>query len=132
MKGSGFCQGGGGSRAPARDDCGHACSHRATERALHLIARHQVARGGVFPFASPSAPVRSCSVTTIRVEAGQQSYDVLVGAGLIEKLGELCAQTFKVSGCAVVTDENVATLYGNRVLASLTGAGFRPALFTIA
>jgi 3-dehydroquinate synthase len=33
--------------------------------------------------------------------------------------------------CAVASDETVGTLYGERVLASLERAGFRPALFTV-
>lgn len=70
-------------------------------------------------------------MTTIRVETGQQAYGVWVGSGLIERLGDLCAQELKSAACAVVSDENVAALYGERVMASLNGAGFRATLFTV-
>jgi 3-dehydroquinate synthase len=70
-------------------------------------------------------------VNTIRVDAGQQSYDVFVGAGLLDGIGELCPDHLKGASCAVVSDENVAALYGERVLASLARAGFRPSLFTV-
>lgn len=67
----------------------------------------------------------------IRVTAGQHGYDVFVGTGLFDRLGELCAAVGKAAACAVVSDENVAALYGQRGLASLEQGGFRPALFTV-
>ena len=76
-------------------------------------------------------PVRSRPVNTIRIEAGQRSYDVFVGKGLVDRVGELCPGKDGGTGCAVVSDENVAGLYGEHVLGSLTRAGFRPALFSL-
>jgi 3-dehydroquinate synthase len=70
-------------------------------------------------------------VNKIRVAAGPHGYDVCVGTGLLDRIGELCAAVGKGAACAVVSDENVAPLYGERVLASLERAGFRPALFTV-
>ena len=54
-----------------------------------------------------------------------------VGTGLLDKIGELCAKESRGAACAVVSDENVAALYGQRALASLDRAGFRAALFTV-
>ncbi len=68
---------------------------------------------------------------TIRVSAGQQSYEVVVGTGLIDRVGELCLARAKGPACAVVSDENVAALYAERVMGSMSKAGVRPALFTV-
>lgn len=86
---------------------------------------------GVFPFARGAVPVRSQAVNKIHVDAGPRSYDVGVGSGLLDRIGELTADRVKSASCAVVSDENVAALYGQRVLESLDRAGFRPALFTV-
>ena len=87
---------------------------------------------GIFPFVGREAPVRLRSLNTIRVSAGHQSYDVIVGAGLLDRASELCRERVKGPACAVVSDENVAALYGERVLASLGRGGVRAALFTVA
>jgi 3-dehydroquinate synthase len=71
-------------------------------------------------------------VNTIRVDAGQQSYDVFVGRGLLDQLGELYTKNAKGSRCAVVSDDKVAPLYGQRILESVSRAGFQPALYTVA
>jgi 3-dehydroquinate synthase len=71
------------------------------------------------------------AVNKIRVAAGSQGYDVCVGSGLLDRIGELSADHVNGAACAVVSDENVAALYGQRVLASLDGAGLRPSLFTV-
>ncbi len=68
----------------------------------------------------------------VRVETGQDSYEVCVGDGLLDRIGELCGAKMKSGACAVASDETVGALYGERVLASLERAGFRPALFTVA
>lgn len=56
---------------------------------------------------------------------------VLVGSGLVARTGELCAEAGLRGRCAVISDENVAGLHGNAVLASLRGAGFDPVLLTV-
>ena len=79
------------------------------------------------------APVRLTYVNKIRVTAGGKSYDVVVGAGLLDRVGELCLESLKASAaCAVVSDENVAALYAERVMESLRKSGFRPRLITVA
>jgi 3-dehydroquinate synthase len=70
-------------------------------------------------------------VNTIRIDAGQEGYDVFVGGGLLDQLGELCARNGNGARCAVVSDENVAALYGQRILESLSRGAFQPALFTV-
>lgn len=54
--------------------------------------------------------------------ATRRPYDVLVGAGLLDRLGELLG----AAGCVfVVTDETVAAYYLNKTLAALAAAGLR-------
>ena len=70
-------------------------------------------------------------MNTIRVTAGEQSYDVVIGTGLLDRVGELCAEKLKGSSCAVVSDDKVASLYAERVVEGLKKAGARPVLFTV-
>ena len=64
----------------------------------------------------------------ISVKASTE-YNVCIGQGLIDKVGELLAETVKKSTAFVVSDENVFRLYGARVLRSLGDAGFKTAKF---
>ena len=52
------------------------------------------------------------------------SYDVLVGNGLLEQCGELISDVVKSRKCAVITDDTVDTLYGDRTVKSLENQGF--------
>lgn len=70
-------------------------------------------------------------MTPIRIHAGNQSYDALVGAQLLEKAGTLLPQRLQGSACAIVSDENVAALFAQRVSSSLASVGCTPALITI-
>ena len=65
---------------------------------------------------------------TIHVDASKQ-YDVLVGSGLLDRVGELTAQVVKPCRAAILTDDTVDALYGARVDASLTAAGFETLKF---
>jgi 3-dehydroquinate synthase len=67
----------------------------------------------------------------VTVRTGTQSYDVFVGSKLFEKSGALVSQKVKGPACAVISDDNVAALFAQTVIASLTSAGFQPALLTI-
>ena len=70
-------------------------------------------------------------MTPIKIQAGGQSYEVLVGAGLLEQAGEVLAGKFAGRSCAIVSDENVAALFAPPLVRSLTKAGFRPTLISI-
>ncbi|MCI6729614.1 MAG: 3-dehydroquinate synthase, partial [Clostridiales bacterium] len=65
---------------------------------------------------------------TIHVDASKQ-YDVLVGSGLLDRVGELTAEVVKPCRAAILTDDTVDALYGARVDASLTAAGFETLKF---
>lgn len=67
----------------------------------------------------------------VTVHAGTQSYDVFVGSQLLEKSGALVSQKLKGPRCAVISDDKVATLFAQTVIASLTSAGFQPTLLTV-
>lgn len=62
-------------------------------------------------------------VTRLEVTVPGGSYDVLVGAGILDVVGESIASRTRSRRCAVITDEQVAGLYLDRVERSLSDAG---------
>lgn len=52
------------------------------------------------------------------------AYDVMIGAGLISRAGELAAQVLAPCSAAIITDSTVDALYGDTVEKSLRDAGF--------
>jgi 3-dehydroquinate synthase len=70
-------------------------------------------------------------VTSIEVGAGSHSYEALIGSGLLDRGGELIKKRLPQAQCAIVSDSNVAALFGERAKASLTAGGLQPALFVI-
>jgi 3-dehydroquinate synthase len=67
----------------------------------------------------------------IMVELGPRSYPVVVGAGVLEHLGARLAGLGYAGRCAVVTSARVATLYRDRVVATLRASGFDPIVVQI-
>ncbi|MHC4295252.1 MAG: 3-dehydroquinate synthase [Planctomycetota bacterium] len=65
---------------------------------------------------------------TVRVELGERSYDVRVGAGLLDGLGSAVAACGNVGQVVIVSDSTVTDLYGKRAGESLEAAGLRTAL----
>ena len=61
---------------------------------------------------------------TVRVELGPRSYDVLVGAEILNEAGELLAPLLPGRSAVVITDTVVAETYLDPTLAALTEAGF--------
>ena len=53
------------------------------------------------------------------------SYQVLIGSGLLSRLGELTAKLCKPSSAAIISDSNVFPIYGEQAKSSLENAGFR-------
>jgi shikimate kinase/3-dehydroquinate synthase len=53
----------------------------------------------------------SVRTETVHVALGGRSYDIVIGSGLLESLGERLAQIAPGAACAIVTDRNVADLY---------------------
>lgn len=60
---------------------------------------------------------------TIRVDASKK-YNVMIGNGLLDSVGEICKEKIGVSRGVVITDSNVDKLYSNRLISSLSGAGY--------
>src|SRR5271156_5225827 len=69
---------------------------------------------------------------TIRVELGPASHDAHVGAGMIDRVGELALDAgLKPGACAVVTDATVEKLYAARVEDALRKSGFAPVVISV-
>ena len=65
-------------------------------------------------------------VTTeiIKVALGERSYDITLGAGILDTVGSLCRELGLSGTAAVVSNTTVAPLYFDRVRASLEAAGY--------
>jgi 3-dehydroquinate synthase len=70
-------------------------------------------------------------MTPIVIQAGNQSYEALVGSRLLERAGALLARKLSGPDCAIVSDENVAARFAEALVRSLTSVGFKPMLVTI-
>lgn len=60
---------------------------------------------------------------TVRVDLGARSYDILIGAGLMARAGELLAPIVGQSRVFVVSDDTVWRLHGDRLKAGLAATG---------
>ncbi|MEW6157974.1 MAG: 3-dehydroquinate synthase [Verrucomicrobiota bacterium] len=67
----------------------------------------------------------------VHVPLGDRSYPILIGEGVLARLGKECARFQFSRRCAVITDSQVAPLYGESVLGHLKAAGFEPVLITV-
>ena len=67
----------------------------------------------------------------VRVGLGERAYDVLIGNGLIDRAGALLQTAIPRRRTAIVTDETVAALYGERFIASLKAQGFTGRLIAL-
>ncbi|TXR49402.1 3-dehydroquinate synthase [Phyllobacterium endophyticum] len=63
------------------------------------------------------------AITTVPVKLGDRSYDILIGAGLIDRAGAAIASRAGSVRIAIVSDETVAALHLDRLTRSLSGAG---------
>ena len=62
---------------------------------------------------------------TIVPVSASRNYEVLIGAGLLDELGARVRAVTGAGTAAIISDDNVFPLYGQRVVAALEGAGFR-------
>jgi 3-dehydroquinate synthase len=67
----------------------------------------------------------------VEIRGAAHSYPALVGSNLLEQLGESARKYLPRPTCAIISDSNVAPLFGDHVSRSLTSAGFQPTLVTI-
>ena len=69
-------------------------------------------------------------MTTVHVSASRE-YDVLIGRGLLDSLGEVVRAATKAQTAVVVAGDIVFPLYGARAMASLEAAGLRTLSYVI-
>ena len=65
---------------------------------------------------------------TIAVNASK-TYEILIGPGLLEEAGHIIREKAGGQAAAIVTDSNVAGLYGDRLAGALALGGYRVARF---
>lgn len=66
--------------------------------------------------------------TRIPVNTPSRSYDVVIGRGILSELGRRVRAVCGGSAACVISDSNVAALYGEKARASLEQAGYRASL----
>jgi 3-dehydroquinate synthase len=70
-------------------------------------------------------------VISVEVRAGRRRYNVLIESGLLAGVGVLAKKQLYGPRCALISDSNIAPLFGERVKQSLTALAFEPILITI-
>jgi len=68
---------------------------------------------------------------TLDVKLGDRSYPILIGSGLLDRVGVLLRQHLRPTNAVVISDHTVAALYGQRLLTSLREAGYAAALLQV-
>lgn len=69
--------------------------------------------------------------TTVTVDLGPRSYDILIGRGVIDRAGSEIAARLADTRAAIVTDETVARLHLATLTTSLTAAGIDHVTVTV-
>ena len=67
----------------------------------------------------------------VKVPLGERSYSILIGPGLLARLGSECAKLKLGRRCALISDRNVAPHFAGRTIRKLKAAGFEPVLITV-
>ena len=62
---------------------------------------------------------------TIKVALGERSYEITLGAGILDTVGSICRGLGLAGTAAIVSNTTVAPIYYDRVRASLEQAGYR-------
>jgi 3-dehydroquinate synthase len=62
---------------------------------------------------------------------GKQRSRIEIGAALLARTGELIHEILVGPHCAIISDSNVAPLFGDHVKQRLTSSGFQPVLITV-
>jgi len=71
------------------------------------------------------------SASIVKVDLAGRAYDIAIGPGLVDKVGELSARLLPAKRVIVVSDETVAPLYGARLTASFKKAGIEVTTVTV-
>ena len=67
----------------------------------------------------------------VKVPLTDRTYSIRIGRGLLARLGLECSSLRLGSRCAVISDRNVARLYGKSAVESLASAGLESILVTV-
>ncbi len=67
---------------------------------------------------------------TVNVPLGDRSYRILIGPGLIDRLGGECRDLALGTRCAIVTDDRIPKRFAKAAEKSLRAAGFEPVVIT--
>jgi 3-dehydroquinate synthase len=67
----------------------------------------------------------------VKVDLAGRAYDIAIGPGLIDRVGELSAALLPARRVIIVTDQTVAPLYGARLAASFQKAGVEAATVVV-
>ena len=73
----------------------------------------------------------SAPSSIVKVDLAGRAYDIVIGPGLVDRVGELSAGLVPSKRVIVVSDETVAPIYGARVRASFAKAGIEAATITV-
>lgn len=79
----------------------------------------------------PQTMSSASSPASVRVALQDRSYEIEIGAGLLDTLGARLAALRKVTHAVVITDDNVAWPHAERALASLKQTGMRADMLTV-
>jgi 3-dehydroquinate synthase len=71
------------------------------------------------------------AITKPDLRPGKQRSRIEIGAALLGRTGELIREILVGPHCAIISDSNVAPLFGDHVKQRLTSSGFQPVLVTI-
>ncbi|TAJ40133.1 MAG: 3-dehydroquinate synthase [Reyranella sp.] len=76
-----------------------------------------------------NAPLNALRI--VHVDLAGRGYDIAIGPGLIDRAGALSAGLLAAPRVTIVSDETVASLYGERLAASFRNAGVAANLVTV-
>src|SRR6185436_5438856 len=71
------------------------------------------------------------SMRVVKVPLRERSYSILIGNGLLQRLGLECKKLNLGGRCAVISDANVSARFGKAASIALKEAGFDPVLVTV-
>jgi 3-dehydroquinate synthase len=69
--------------------------------------------------------------SVLKIRSAAESYPALVGSNLLGQLGNCARQYLSRETCVIISDTNVAPLFGDRTKRSLESAKFQPTLIAI-
>jgi 3-dehydroquinate synthase len=69
--------------------------------------------------------------SVLKIRSAAHHYPALIGSGLLDQIGECTRKYLPEKTCVIISDSNVAALFGDRVKQRLTSSGFQPMLITI-